>query len=121
MKYFRVVQGFVLILGCMIGTTAQAKIYIDITQVSDRSFPMAVVPLVRDGGDPDPQAKAALFSDVVEQDLKLVVGDAPERICAVSVRIYRLVVKAIFDLFDVKTCFDTACVCKGFARREALL
>ena len=51
---------------------AEAKIYIDITQVSDRSFPMAIVPPLRDKGDDDNGVVGEQFAQALQNDLELM-------------------------------------------------
>ncbi len=49
-----------------------AKIYIDITQVSTNSFPIGIVPPVRDGGNEDPNHLHQEFTRIVRNDLGLM-------------------------------------------------
>ncbi len=62
-----------LILGFLtfIPSAFADKIYIDITQVSDRSFPMAIVPPTRDSGEVDNES-GAIFVKVLRDDLERV-------------------------------------------------
>ncbi len=51
---------------------AKAKIFIDVTQASNQSFPIALVPPVRDGGDSDPSDLGLEFVRTIRQDLELM-------------------------------------------------
>ncbi|MFH1018784.1 MAG: Tol-Pal system beta propeller repeat protein TolB [Pseudomonadota bacterium] len=49
-----------------------AKIFINITQASNQSFPIALPPPVRDGGDSDASELGQLFTSTIQQDLELM-------------------------------------------------
>lgn len=51
---------------------AWGKIYIDVTQVSGSSFPIALVPPAQDGGNKDPENLNRRFVQYVQEDLELM-------------------------------------------------
>ncbi|HLG18948.1 MAG TPA: Tol-Pal system beta propeller repeat protein TolB [Bdellovibrionota bacterium] len=71
MRRGSVFAGFFVLLG-LLPSPASAKIYIDITQVSDRSFPIAIVPPVRVRGDEDPNLMGEQFARKLRDDLELM-------------------------------------------------
>ncbi len=63
---------FILVAFVLLSETAQAKIYIDITRASNRSFPLALVPPLLEGAPADPKNLGKLFSDTVQKDLEMM-------------------------------------------------
>lgn len=57
---------------CLLAKDARAVIYIDINQVSDKAFPIAIVAPLRDKGDEDPQKYNEEFAKIVRKDLELM-------------------------------------------------
>lgn len=63
---------FLTTLLLLLPSPSFARIYIDINQVSSESFPIAVVPPVRDRGDEDPARLNDEFARTVRNDLELM-------------------------------------------------
>jgi TolB protein len=68
----KIVFAILLVLFCSLPVARAEKIYIDITSASDRSFPIALVPPIQDGGSPDAAKYGEQFAESVKKDLELM-------------------------------------------------